>query len=457
MRAPIRAVLIVMLAVSSGWTQQPPLTIDQAVQQTLVKYPAIRSSLEQVSAAAAGINLARTAYLPKADFLGQVNRATHNNVFGLLLPQGVIPSISGPALGTNSFSNVWGSAVGALVSWEPFDFGLRKANVNLASSVREQLNAQVNVTKLQVATAAADAFLTILAAGETVTAAKAGVDRATVLNQTVETLVKNQLRPGADASRTRAELALAQTQLIQAEEAVDVGRAALAQLLGAPPQTITIQSGPLLQLPSDQQIATFTAANHPLAIAQNLTIQEVRSRERVLARSYVPRFYLQGSTYARGTGIQPSGVTGGGASGLGPNIQNWGLGMTVTFPAFDIASIRARKQIELHNERVEAARYDQILQDLTGQIEKARAVLAGARRVSQNTPIEIESARVSEQQASARYRSGLGNIVEVAEAERILTQAEIDDALAKLGVWRALLGVAAASGDLQPFLQQTLK
>jgi len=62
---------------------------------------------------------------------------------------------------------------------------------------------------------------------------------------------------------------------------------------------------------------------------------------------------------------------------------------------------------------------------------------------------------VSEQQANARYRSGIGNIVEVAEAERILTQAEIDDALAKLGVWRALLGVAAATGDLQLFLQQT--
>ena len=52
---------------------------------------------------------------------------------------------------------------------------------------------------------------------------------------------------------------------------------------------------------------------------------------------------------------------------------------------------------------------------------------------------------------------GLANVIEVAEAQRILTQAEIDDALAKLGVWRALLGAAVASGDLQPFLQQILK
>src|SRR5215470_9826711 len=97
---------MLMVVQSSGLAQPPPLTIDQAVQQALDKYPAVRSSLEQVSAAAAGINLARTAYLPRADFLGQVNRATHNNVFGMVLPQGIIPSISGPVLGTNSLSSV---------------------------------------------------------------------------------------------------------------------------------------------------------------------------------------------------------------------------------------------------------------------------------------------------------------------------------------------------------------
>lgn len=469
MKTPRNVALLVMFArasglaqeppLTSGVVQQPPFTINQAVQQALDTYPALRRSLEQVSAAAAGISLARTAYLPSVDFLGQVNRATHNNVFGLMMPQTVvpgmptvIPSISGPALGTNSLNSVWGTAVGTLVTWEPFDFGLRRANVEVAASVRGQLAAEVNVTRLQVGTAAADGFLTILAAQETVTAAQAGVDRATVLNQAVEALVRNQLRPGADASRTRAELALARTQLIQAEQAVDVGRAALAALLGVSPQTIVVQSGALLELPSDQQDLLFAAANHPVAIAQNLVINEVKSREKALDRSYFPRFFLQGATYARGTGIQPTGRTGGPASGLGPDIQDWALGMTVTFPVFDIASIRARKQIEMHNERSETANYAQIIQDLTGQLEKAQATLVGAQRVAQNTPIELEAARVGEQQANARYRSGLGNIVELAEAERILTQAEIDDALAKLGVWRALLGVAAASGDIRPFL-----
>ena len=48
-----------------------------------------------MNAAAAGIRLAQTAYLPRVDGLAQVNRATRNTFYGLLLPQGVIPGVDG--------------------------------------------------------------------------------------------------------------------------------------------------------------------------------------------------------------------------------------------------------------------------------------------------------------------------------------------------------------------------
>jgi hypothetical protein len=34
----------------------------------------------------------------------------------------------------------------------------------------------------------------------------------------------------------------------------------------------------------------------------------------------------------------------------------------------------------------------------------------------------------------------------------LLAQAEVDDAQARLNVWRALIGVAAAQGDVQPVI-----
>src|SRR5579872_6661683 len=145
--------------------QQPPapptLTLPKAVESALKNYPSIRVSQEQINAAAAGIQLARTAYLPHVDALAQVNRATRNNVFGLLLPQSVIPSMSGPVIGTNNLGTAWGSAIGALVSWEPFDFGLRRANVEVANSTRAQSEAALKRTRFEVAVAATDAYLTM--------------------------------------------------------------------------------------------------------------------------------------------------------------------------------------------------------------------------------------------------------------------------------------------------------
>src|SRR5689334_15953843 len=102
----------------------------------------------------------------------------------MLLPQNVIPSISGPVLGTNNFGSAWGSAIGGLVSWEPFDFGLRQASVSAAETARTQSEATLRRTEFEVATATADSYLTLAAAQQTVRAAQAGVDRAETLLRT---------------------------------------------------------------------------------------------------------------------------------------------------------------------------------------------------------------------------------------------------------------------------------
>ena len=208
----------VLLAIAAALPAQQSvtLTLPQAVESSLKNYPSIRVSQEQRNAASAAIRLARTAYLPKADALAQVNRATRNNVFGLLLPQSVVPSMSGPVIGSNNLGSVWGSAVGVLVTWEPFDFGLRSANIAVANAARAQSEAAVRRTQFDVAVTTADAYLTLVAAQEAARAAQAGVDRAEIVTRTTAAQVNAELRPGADQSRAEAELAAARTQRIQA-------------------------------------------------------------------------------------------------------------------------------------------------------------------------------------------------------------------------------------------------
>jgi outer membrane protein TolC len=270
----------------------------------------------------------------------------------------------------------------------------------------------------------------------------------------IHALANAQLRPGADASRADAELAAARTQLTRAELAAEIARANLSQFVGLEPAGIVVSAPGLLQLPPEQPVGALNTAVNPIAVEQTAVIESLGAQLRVLERSYFPRLYIQGAAYGRGTGAEVTGTTLGGLNGLAPTTQNYAIGLTVVFPALDLLSIRAREAGQSAAIRAERARYEQIATDLKARWNAAVANLAGGRQVAANTPIQVTAARAAADQAAARYRAGLGTIDAVAEAQRLLTQAEIDDALARLGVWRGLLEVATAAGDIQPFVAE---
>ncbi len=432
---------------------QTPITITQAVEDALRNYPSIQVTQEQMNAAAAGIRLAQTAYLPRVDGLAQVNRATRNTFYGMLLPQVTIPAVDGvPA---NNLGSVWDSGAGILVTWQPFDFGLRAANVAIARAGRERAQAAVNRTRYDVAVATADAFLTLVAAQQTAEAARGAVDSWQVFLKSIHALAAAQLRPGADESRVQAELAVAQTQLVQAEQAIEVARSTFVQFVGLDSSRLNLASGKLVdQLPPEEPETSLQPAANPIAIEQNTAIAEAQAKLRATERSYFPQFSLQGSASARGTGLELNGGRLGGWNGLAPTTQNYGVGFTVTFPFMDQFAERAQEAQQAASIRASQAQYRLISRQLTAQFDSAQATLSGARRVAATTRVEVSSARTIIQQARARYRSGLAAIDDVAQAQRLLVQAQIDDALARLNIWRARLQVATVRGDIQPFLAE---
>jgi outer membrane protein len=456
-----RLVLALLLAWAFGPSAQAQtaeaskktLTLDEAVDFALKHYPAVRASLERSTAAQAGVALARTSYLPRADTVWQTNRATDNNITGLLLPQSIIAPISGPVPASTSGRSAWGSAAGLLFSWEPLDFGYREAKVDAARAVRDQAVAETSLTRLDVAVATVNAYLTVLAAERTVHAAEADVQRRETFSKAVHVLTDNQLRAGADASRADAEWARAKVNLARARQQEQVSRAILADILGMPDTSVDVREDSLHEPPPDISPQTTALAAHPGAEVEHARVAEAQAQVHALDRAYYPKIYLQSSVYGRGSGVDPVGNFLGGSNGLGPDRGNWAAGVSVTFPLFDIFTIRSKRAIEAANERAEAARYDQTLQDLTGQLRKAEASLEGARQVAENTPMELEAARATENQERTRYQAGLATLVEVADAQSLLVQAETDDALARLAVWQNLAAVAASQGDLQPFLQ----
>lgn len=452
------AIGILMLGLWTGFTaplsaqEGPafPVTFQGAIQHAINRYPAIQASAARVAAQESAVDLARTAYLPRIDSSLQLNRATRNNVAGLLLPGTTVPAISGPVSDLASGSMIWGSAASMLLSWEAFDFGQRGASVNVARQLVARANAGAELTRLEVAVKTAEAFLRLAAAEETIKAARKNVERQQIFGNAVGVMVRNQLRPGADDSRAQTELALANIQLIQAEQAEHSARAALAQWLGVAAADVRIATDPLLATPP----ATSGAApvtSHPMAATQLAAIDSSRAVQGLLGRSYFPRINFQTAVALRGTGAAANGTHQSG--GLDFKTSNWAFGVTATFPLFDVFSLREKARIEAQTERAERASYDRVLAELTTQAEQAQAEMAGARRVAEQTPIQLRAASALEQQSRARYDAGLATIIEVADAQRLLLQAEVSDAVAKLGVWRALVADAAARGDVATLLK----
>jgi len=240
----------------AAWTappspQQPegPLDLRKSVDQAMLHAPSIRTARARADASVAGIDLADTAYLPRVDLVWQELRATRNNISVTTFPQGVLPAISGPVGKSRSWDNGWGSNAGALLSYEPLDFGLRSANAEVARLSALQAQEDVRVTKLDVAAAAAEAFLAHLATLQALRAARANLERWEVFAKTVRTLADRELRPGADASHAEAEVASARNGLLFAEQTVLTGRLTLAEAMGWTEPPGDTDPGPLLELP----------------------------------------------------------------------------------------------------------------------------------------------------------------------------------------------------------------
>lgn len=434
----------------------PPVrqfTVQEAVDYALAHYPAVQAALDQYNAARAGVGLARTNYLPDLDGVWQVDRGSRESVLGVLLPQS--PNIlTGTQGSVTAHSNrpFWTSGAGVLLSWEPFDFGYRRAELRSAVATEQRTQQQVTLTRLGVASAVAEASLALLADEQRVAVSQADLDQRQVFARQVHALVDARLRPGADASRADAEVAAARTRLILAQKDAQVGSIALAQVLGLADTSVTILPGPFLQTPPDQSWVAPPASRTPAALVQQGRVAEEKAKIRVLNHAWYPHLGTEALLSGRGSQEESSGADGPASAGLTFSAWNWEAGVTAQMDLTGFFAIHERKKVEVANWRQQQQLYTQTLQAVTAQQQTALADLDGARRVALNTPVELDASRQGEQQATARFRAGLATSVDVAAAQDLLAQAEMDDSLARISIWRALVELASANGDLTPFL-----
>jgi outer membrane protein len=414
--------------------------LEQAMALAVRNYPSIAAADSRTQAAEADLDLARTDYLPKVDVMLQANRSTLNNITGLMLPQSVMPSISGPPFASTSQS-AFNSAAGVLASWQPFDFGYRGAKVRAALGRVDAAGADEDAVKLDVEANAATAFLNLAAAQRLEQVATANLERLHNYRFAVDVLVQNKLRAGVEGQLAASAEAQAQAVLAQASRDVARSRATLSRLTGSewPAQRVDLPKAAAAAAP-----APAAPSIHPLARKQQAVAGAAESDAQATARSYAPTVAIIGGASTRGSGRLANGTFVGGSTGLTPDTGNWAVGVQLNFALGSLPAVRARAASQ---------RATETLAQLAERQAQAAAALASARQVAAVAPVQLSAARLAYDQQHSRFRSGLVTSVEVSSAAASLAQAEAQDALAQIELLRALLESAAAGGSLAEFHQ----
>ncbi len=433
-----------------------PLTLADALEMARRNFPSIKESLYRSEAAQLKVRLEKTSYLPRGSMLVQEMRGTSNQTTGPLLPNSTFPPISGAEVGGNDLTGGWGCATGAFLTWEPFDFGLRAANVAAAQAESRQSSFQADVSELEAEVGAAEAFLRASAAQEALRASQALLERMAMLKDTVRVLFDKHLRSNTDVFMAQAEEARAKDQVIEAEQALDLASCDLCGAIGLPGPTIRIESSPLLEFTPESGQLSGNVESHPVFLVQASASQAAANRKKAIEKSYYPRVNLIAAIYGRGSSFK-SDVSINEAKGFYPTRVNYAAGFNITFPFLDIFELKARRLAASKIELAERAQLALTGLKLSTDNQRAEALMKGALKLAENAPVKVEAARQAANSARVRYQIGLSSINDVALDEQLLKQAEVEQSTARLRVWRAFLAQAAAKGNIELFLLEIKK
>lgn len=434
------------------------VTLVGAVRLAEAAFPQVLQGQAEVRAAKRSVTLQKVReYNPDSMLSYQDVAATHNRLTQTLFSTSVLPSTPGPGpervtMGANAFSGA-----GFIIDWAPIDFGLHKARIGQAKAHYNLSTAALAVTLLDVTVQAALSYLDALVMHEQVAVAESNVQRFAEFSNVVHAQVDAGLQAGADASLADAQLANARNDLIRARLNDNLARAALAYAIGRGGQKVEIEPGAIVKVtePVDEQKSSPVFEHHPLALHGQAIISTRLASKHVLDKEYYPKFRwlagfnLRGTTFKTNRGDVPAPDV----SGIFPVIPNWNAGLIIDLPFFDILRIKAEKKVVL--ERISSAQYayDLVLQGLKRDDVQARATVEAAVALAANMPVQVEAALLAAKQAEARYEAGLATVAQVAEANQLLADSRVKEAVANVSVWKSLLLVANVHGDLQPFLK----
>lgn len=430
------------------------MTLVQALAYAHQHQPAIHAGLSRVAARVADAGVPSGQWLPKIGASAQLFGMTTNNTTGTYLQTSDldVPRIGGTPATTPSAAKLSPYAatyVGAGVTQEIFDFGRIGAERAAADELVDVEKHRSEALRLDIDFSVEEAYFAVLAAKAIVTASDEAYERSRVHRDLAKRGVESGLRSPIELTRAEADLGRFDVGRVKARGGLAVAQNVLAAAIGAPDPAIDVadQTPAPTDMPSLSQALELARSRDPVMAQALAELRAAERKTRAVGAELRPDLWVTGTVSGRAGGAPTATVAPPSGNGWLPDVPNWDVGVVLSWPLFD-GTVSARRDAAQAAEQVRRDEIDVAQQQEVANVRQAYVHVAVARSALVALKNTVVAARANYDQADARFRAGIGNAVELADAEALRTGAEIDLALGEFEVaqTRASFGRAIAEG-----------
>jgi len=419
------------------------VTLDEALSYARDRQPRIKSALAEYEARRAEARVPRAQWLPQIGATAQVFVATSNNTTAsyLTVPELDLPRIGG-SKSTTEATATWSPSASTLagigLGQEVYDFGRISAQIAVADAYATMAKASADAVGLDVALGVEEAFHGVLAGKAVRAATEDALKRALTHRDYAQAGTKSGMRPPIDLTRAEADVSSLRVRLIQAESGLEASRAALAAAMGSDQLEVDAAETPpdLSSAPAFADAMRTAAARNPAILAALSRLDAQHAAVSAVTRELLPNIFASATLTGRAGGAAPTSGDTPYGSGWLPDVANWHIGLVLQWNLFDAAVLARRAAAKAHED---AARADLELARMSVGLAAERAYLDldAALRTLPGLQAAVDAARANQAQADARFKAGLGTIVELADAEALLTNSQLELAVGQFTVARA--------------------
>ncbi|MEW6279672.1 MAG: TolC family protein [Candidatus Eremiobacterota bacterium] len=426
----VPCILLALCLVLLPAAAEPPLTLGEAARSALERHPDLRVAQADVVLSEVRRDRAGAPYYPSlSGTVGVSHSESVGNSGGVNITR------------VGDFETY---GVGFQARYTVADFGRRSnaskaAEEGVVAAQDDYLN-----TRQELLLTVVDAFFNVLREQESVEIQTENVANARARLEQAQAFVEVGVRAKIEVTRAQTDLAQAELGLIQARNAELRARTNLAAAMGVGEPVTAPLSDSRLNDPQWEVETAYARAlkTRPDVLAILARVESARASVRAAEADYNPSLAASASYNLRDQMFFPIA-------------RSWNVGLDLTFPIFNEPTLWAAvAEAEGQLVRLQAQQ-DALLLEVRRQVTEAVLNLQESRERLKASVVASASARENFRLASERYQVGVGSALEVSDAQRVLVEAESQEAQARLDLERAIARVYRNTGTLEPDLLGT--